>query len=46
MKKQLLLSLSVIFLFSFVFSISAHAYTYGDPNKEELQKSIKKCYSN
>ncbi len=41
MKKQLLLSLSVIFLFSFVFSISAHAYTYGDPNKEELAEVYK-----
>ena len=41
MKKQMLLSLTVIFLFTFVFSISANAYTYGDPNKEELAEVYK-----
>ena len=32
---------TVIFLFTHVFSITAYAYTYGDPNKEELAEAYK-----
>lgn len=41
MKKQLLLSFTVIFLFIHLFSITANAYSYGDPNKEELAEAYK-----
>jgi hypothetical protein len=41
MKKQMLVAFTVILLFTHVFSISANAYTYGDPNKEELAEAYK-----
>lgn len=41
MKKRMFLSFAVIFLFANVYSITAHAYTYGDPNKEELAEVYK-----
>ena len=41
MKKRMLLSFTVLFLFTHVFSITANAYTYGDPNKEELAEAYK-----
>lgn len=41
MKKRMLLSLTVIFLFTQVVSITANAYSYGDPNKEELAEAYK-----
>jgi hypothetical protein len=41
MKKRVLLSFTVIFLLTHLFSITASAYTYGDPNKEELAESYK-----
>ncbi len=37
----MLLSFTVIFLFTSLFSITASAYTYGDPNKEELAEAYK-----
>lgn len=37
----MLLSFIAFFLFSHVFSITANAYTYGDPNKEELAEAYK-----
>ena len=46
MKKRMLLSFTVIFLFTFVFSISANAYTYGDPNEEELAEVYKEMVLN
>jgi hypothetical protein len=42
MKKQILFAFTVIFLFTNVFSLTAYAYTYGDPNKEELAEVYKK----
>jgi hypothetical protein len=41
MKKQMLLAFTVIFIFTNVFTITANAYTYGDPNKEELAEVYK-----
>jgi hypothetical protein len=41
MKKQMLAAFTFILLFTHVFSITANAYTYGDPNKEELAEAYK-----
>jgi hypothetical protein len=41
MKKRMLLFFTVLLLFTHVFSITANAYTYGDPNKEELAEAYK-----
>ncbi|MBB6446974.1 hypothetical protein [Bacillus benzoevorans] len=41
MKKRMLLSFTVIFLLTHLFSITANAYTYGDPNKEDLAEVYK-----
>ncbi|WP_445486775.1 hypothetical protein [Niallia sp. 03133] len=41
MKKQVILTFAFIFLFTNLFSIKANAYSYGDPNKEELAESYK-----
>ncbi|MEH7013238.1 hypothetical protein V7087_20910 [Neobacillus niacini] len=41
MKKQIILAFTVFLLFSNVFSITANAYTYGDPNKEDLAEVYK-----
>lgn len=42
MKKILFLPLALILLFSNLYVHSAYAYTYGDPNKEELAEVYKK----
>jgi hypothetical protein len=42
MTKRMLLPFIVIFLLTQVFSTTANAYSYGDPNKEELAEVYKK----
>jgi hypothetical protein len=42
MTKRMLLPFIVIFLLTQVFSTTANAYSYGDPNKEELAEAYKK----
>lgn len=42
MTKRMILPFIVIFLFFQVFSTTANAYSYGDPNKEELAEAYKK----
>jgi len=41
MKKQLLLIFTMTILLTQIFTLKANAYTYGDPNKEELAETYK-----
>lgn len=42
MFKQIIMSITVIYLFfTQMFSVPAYAYTYGDPNKEDLAEAYK-----
>lgn len=41
LKKSLVFSLLLIFTYNVIFTTSASAYTYGDPNKEEVAEAYK-----
>lgn len=43
MTKRILLPFIVILLLTQVFTTTANAYSYGDPNKEDLAEAYKKC---